>query len=145
MSGKNKFGFAPLGPGAETPQRKRSVGPMGAAVRDAADNLQESTNQKVEQRRRNAEDAQAFRAARDEGRVLVRIPLGEFARGQPAQPAFAVGGQRFAFNVCYEDLFGEELAASVRAPVNATVLVNVSNIAWFGDSHALPQHLVGEP
>jgi apolipoprotein N-acyltransferase len=72
---------------------------------------------------------------------LMRIPLGEFGRGAPDQPPFAVDSQRFAFNVCYEDLFGEELLASVRPPHSATVLVNVSNIAWFGDSHALPQHL----
>lgn len=73
--------------------------------------------------------------------ALMRIPLGDFGRGGFAQAPFAVGGQRFAFNVCYEDLFGELLNASIRAPLAASVLVNVSNIAWFGDSHALPQHL----
>lgn len=72
---------------------------------------------------------------------LMRIPLGDFARGRADQVPFAVGGQRFAFNVCYEDLFGEELLAPIRDPRAATVLVNVSNIAWFGNSHALPQHL----
>ncbi|MEN9315214.1 MAG: hypothetical protein RIS35_1607, partial [Pseudomonadota bacterium] len=72
---------------------------------------------------------------------LMRIPLGDFARGRADQAAFEVGGQRFAFNICYEDLFGEELLGAIRAPRGATVLVNVSNIAWFGDSHALPQHL----
>jgi len=71
--------------------------------------------------------------------ALMRIPLGEFARGAPGQSPFDVAGQRFAFNVCYEDLFGEEIAEAVRG--GATVLVNVSNIAWFGDSQALPQHL----
>lgn len=72
---------------------------------------------------------------------LMRIPLGDFARGRADQAPFEVGGQRFAFNICYEDLFGEELLPPIRAPRGATVLVNVSNIAWFGDSHALPQHL----
>ncbi len=71
---------------------------------------------------------------------MMRIPLGTFARGDRVQTPFAVGGQRFAINICYEDLFGEEIAGSVRDPAGATVLVNVSNIAWFGDSHALPQH-----
>lgn len=71
---------------------------------------------------------------------LMQIPLGEFGRGAPAQPPFEVGGQRFAFNICYEDLFGEELLESIRDG-GASVLVNVSNIAWFGDSRALPQHL----
>lgn len=69
------------------------------------------------------------------------IPLGDFARGAPVQPAFEVGGQRVAFNICYEDLFGEEIRRALPGPDGATVLANVSNLAWFGNSHALPQHL----
>ena len=71
--------------------------------------------------------------------ALMRIPLGEFGRGPATQPPLVIDGQKVAFDICYEDLFGEELAAQVRD--GATILVNVSNIAWFGDSHALPQHL----
>jgi len=70
---------------------------------------------------------------------LMRIPLGDFARGAKGQEPVPIAGQRVAFDICYEDLFGEEIAAQVRD--GATILVNVSNIAWFGDSHALPQHL----
>ncbi len=72
---------------------------------------------------------------------LMRIPLGDFGRGAAQQPSFAVSGQRLSFNVCYEDLFGEELIDALLGEAGATVLVNVSNIAWFGNSHALPQHL----
>ncbi|HZH07636.1 MAG TPA: apolipoprotein N-acyltransferase [Lautropia sp.] len=72
---------------------------------------------------------------------LMTIPLGDFGRGSPDQPPFAVGGQRIAFNICYEDVFGEELLPAVTRVDGATILANVSNIAWFGDSHALPQHL----
>jgi apolipoprotein N-acyltransferase len=72
---------------------------------------------------------------------LMTIPLGDFGRGGPDQPPFAVGQQRIAFNICYEDVFGEELLPALRGPDGATILANVSNIAWFGDSHALPQHL----
>jgi apolipoprotein N-acyltransferase len=73
---------------------------------------------------------------------LMNIPLGDFNRGALPQAAWAVSGQRVAPNICYEDLFGEELAASFRAPdVAPTVLVNLSNIAWFGDSIAIDQHL----
>ena len=72
---------------------------------------------------------------------MMHIPLGDFARGAPGQPPFEIGGQRIAFNICYEDLFGEEIREAVRGDRGATVLANVSNIAWFGDSHALPQHL----
>ncbi|MEL6522358.1 MAG: ParB N-terminal domain-containing protein [Pseudomonadota bacterium] len=79
MSGKNKFGFAPVEPSKEARRRDRSPGPMGVAVREVADNLQETTEAKVEQRRRNAEDAKAFRAAQSEGRVLVQLPVGNIA------------------------------------------------------------------
>jgi apolipoprotein N-acyltransferase len=72
---------------------------------------------------------------------MMRIPLGDFARGPAVQPPFEVGGQRIAFNVCYEDLFGEEIRGVLNGAGGATVLANVSNIAWFGNSHALPQHL----
>lgn len=51
-------------------------------------------------------------------------------------------GQRVALQICYEDLFGEELAKQFRQAATApTVWVNMSNIAWFGDTHAVPQHL----
>ncbi len=79
MSRSNKFGFEPLETKPTTPRRERSPGPMGAAVRDVADNLAETTEAKVAQRRQNAEDAKNFRLARDEGRVLVRISLAEIA------------------------------------------------------------------
>ena len=70
---------------------------------------------------------------------MMVMPMGDFARG-PADPApLAVADQQIAFNICYEDLFGEELTG--RVELGATILINVSNIAWFGGSHALPQHL----
>ena len=73
---------------------------------------------------------------------LMNIPLGDFNRGALPQPTWAVAGQRVAPNICYEDLFGEELAASFRTPdVAPTVLANLSNIAWFGNSVAIDQHL----
>lgn len=74
---------------------------------------------------------------------MMQIPLGDFERGPLAAPSFTVMGQRLAPNICYEDLFGEELARRFRHPAQApTVLVNLSNIAWFGETVALPQHLV---
>ena len=69
---------------------------------------------------------------------LVQIPLGSFSRGGPDQPAIEAGGLRIAVNVCYEDAFGDEMAR--RSPA-ANLLVNVSNVAWFGDSLAPGQHL----
>ncbi len=40
-------------------------------------------------------------------------------------------------NICYEDVFGEEI---IRQLPEATLLVNVSNDAWYGSSHAAMQH-----
>ena len=70
--------------------------------------------------------------------AVLKIPLGDFARGAERQPPLAVAGQRVAANICYEDAFGEEI---IRPLPGATLLVNVSNVAWFGDSLAPAQHL----
>jgi apolipoprotein N-acyltransferase len=73
---------------------------------------------------------------------LMAIPLGDFNRGALPQPTFDWQGQRLAATICYENLFSEELAAqfadSAKAP---TILVNISNLGWFGDSLAMNQHL----
>jgi apolipoprotein N-acyltransferase len=73
---------------------------------------------------------------------MMNIPLGDFNRGTLQAPSFVVQGERIAPNICYEDLFGEELAARFRDPAQApTVFANISNIGWFGDTVAIDQHL----
>ena len=100
---------------------------------------------------------------------LMNIPLGDFDAGPVAAPSFewrvgpapsahpqpaagngphsgqaqaAVRVERLAINICYEDLFGEELAARFADPATApTMFVNVSNIGWFGNTVAIDQHL----
>jgi apolipoprotein N-acyltransferase len=73
---------------------------------------------------------------------MMNIPLGDFARGPVAAESFAFAGQRFGVNICYEDLFGEELAQRFAdARTAPTVLVNISNIGWFGETVAIRQHL----
>lgn len=73
---------------------------------------------------------------------MMNIPLGDFERGSVGQPSMAWRGERWAPNICYEDLFGEEIGARFRNSATApTVFVNLSNIAWFGDSIAIDQHL----
>jgi apolipoprotein N-acyltransferase len=73
---------------------------------------------------------------------MMQIPLGDFTRGPTVQPPFAVKDQRVLPNVCYEDAFGEEIAGQIRASTApATMLLNVSNLAWYGESVAIPQHL----
>lgn len=74
--------------------------------------------------------------------AMMNIPLGDFDRGPLVAPSFAVGAQRIGANICYEDLFGEELAARFSDPARApTIFANISNIGWFGDTIAIDQHL----
>jgi len=68
---------------------------------------------------------------------LANIPMSDQSRGQSGEP-FDLAGQKVAMNICYEDVFGEELIASLP---EATLMLNISNLAWYGDSHAQPQHL----
>ncbi len=68
---------------------------------------------------------------------VLHIPLADFARGGLDQRPLAIGGQRVAADICYEDAFGEEI---IRQLPEASVLVNVSNLAWFGNSLAPWQH-----
>jgi apolipoprotein N-acyltransferase len=70
--------------------------------------------------------------------AMARIPMSGFSRGPEDQAPFNLAGQRVAPNICYEDAFGEEI---IRALPEATLLVNLSNTAWFGKSLAQPQHL----
>ncbi len=69
---------------------------------------------------------------------VLSIPLSDFSRGALERAPLAVAGQQVAMNICYEDVFGAEMARSLP---EATLLVNVSNVAWFGDSLAPAQHL----
>ncbi|HEY7760504.1 MAG TPA: apolipoprotein N-acyltransferase [Burkholderiales bacterium] len=66
------------------------------------------------------------------------IPMSSFSRGDARQQPLAVAGQRVAANICYEDVFGEEIIGQLPA---ATVLANFTNDAWWGDSAASEQHL----
>ena len=69
---------------------------------------------------------------------LLSIPMSDFSRGGIQQPPLALAGEQIMPNICYEDVFGEEI---IRALPQATLLINLSNTAWFGDSWAQPQHL----
>jgi apolipoprotein N-acyltransferase len=72
----------------------------------------------------------------------MQIPLGDQTRGKLLQAPFQVKSQRVLPNICYENLFGEEIAEQLAAdPKPATLLLNVSELAWYGESIAIPQHL----
>jgi apolipoprotein N-acyltransferase len=66
------------------------------------------------------------------------VPLSDFSRGTDTPRPLEVAGTRVAVSICYENAFGEEVARQLPA---ATLLVNASNVAWFGDSLAPAQHL----
>jgi apolipoprotein N-acyltransferase len=68
---------------------------------------------------------------------VLQIPMGDLASGGAHQPPLNVAGQKVAVDICYEDAFGEEI---IRALPEATLLVNVTNDAWYGESHAAMQH-----
>jgi apolipoprotein N-acyltransferase len=70
--------------------------------------------------------------------AILHIPMSDFSRGPDTQPPMRLAGQKVAVNICYEDVFGEQI---IRALPEATLLANLSNVAWFGDSLAPPQHL----
>jgi len=73
---------------------------------------------------------------------LMKMPIGDQQRGDSYQPPLQLAGQRIAVNICYEDLFGAEIREAWRDPARApTLLLNLSNLGWFDDSLALPQHL----
>jgi len=69
---------------------------------------------------------------------LMSLPYTDFVPGAAQQPPLPAGGVLLGATICYEDAYGaEQLAVLDRA----TVLVNVTNDAWFGDSTARHQHL----
>jgi apolipoprotein N-acyltransferase len=68
---------------------------------------------------------------------VLQIPMGDQASGGAHQPPLNVAGQKVAVDICYEDAFGEEI---IRALPEATLLANVTNDAWYGESHAATQH-----
>lgn len=69
---------------------------------------------------------------------LLHIPLTDLSSGGRQQRPLDLAGQKVAVNICYEDVFGEEI---IRQLPEATLLVNASNDAWYGSSLAAHQHL----
>ncbi len=74
------------------------------------------------------------------GRLLdiLKVPMADFSRGAADQKLLEVGSNKIGMSICYEDSFGDE---AIRALPEASLLVNLSNDAWFGDSFAPHQHL----
>jgi apolipoprotein N-acyltransferase len=66
------------------------------------------------------------------------VPLSGFTRGGAEQAPMRLSNHLIAINICYEDAFGSEVA---RPLPGAELLVNMSNMAWYGHSLAAEQHV----
>ena len=71
-------------------------------------------------------------------RDWLNMPLSDLSRGGKYQKPMHLANQKVAANICYEDVFGEEI---IRQLPEATLLVNISNDAWYGTSYAADQHM----
>jgi apolipoprotein N-acyltransferase len=69
---------------------------------------------------------------------FLQIPMSDFTLGGDREPVLSLVGQPVGMNICYEDAYADEV---IRALPRATLLINASNDAWFGDSLAPHQHL----
>ena len=69
---------------------------------------------------------------------LQNLPYTDLTPGDRNQPALDAAGNKIGATICYEDAYGAEQLEVLK---EATLLVNVTNDAWFGDTTAAPQHL----
>ena len=68
----------------------------------------------------------------------LHIPMSDFSADKGVPTPLTAAGQKIGVSICYEDAFGEEV---IQVLPQATLLVNVSEDAWFGDSLAPHQRL----
>jgi len=69
---------------------------------------------------------------------LMSLPYDDFTAGNSRQPVLIAAGQKLGLTICYEDAFGGQ---QLKILGQATLLINVTNNAWYGDSTAPHQHL----
>ncbi len=73
---------------------------------------------------------------------MLGIPMANLKEGAPSQEPFTlVQKVQAAPTLCYEDLFSETIRQWWARGEAPGILINLSNLGWFGDSAALPQHL----
>ena len=63
----------------------------------------------------------------------LQLPMSDFSIGSDSQPMQCSDGINISLSICYEDAFGAEWRRNVG---DATLLVNISEDAWFGNSLA---------
>ena len=74
----------------------------------------------------------------------MNIPLGGYGYGQSRTPFNLQtddGSVKVAANICYENVFGEELALWHRVDSAPNIWVNLTNLGWFGDARTSPAHV----
>jgi apolipoprotein N-acyltransferase len=69
---------------------------------------------------------------------LMSLPYDDMTPGSEHQEIRTAAGQKLGLTICYEDAYGSAQLAVLR---QATLLINVTNNAWYGDSSAPHQHL----
>ncbi len=69
--------------------------------------------------------------------TFIQIPMSDLSPGTGPHVPLSLRGVKVGVSICYEDVYGEEMRALLPA---STLLVNVSNDAWFGASAAPHQH-----
>ncbi len=67
----------------------------------------------------------------------INIPMSDIDSGPDQQPLIIAAGQPLGISICFEDAFSRDVRRDLPA---ATILVNVSNDAWFDGSHESRQH-----
>jgi len=68
----------------------------------------------------------------------LNIPMSDFSPWLQLQPPLTAAGMKIGVSICYEDAFADEMRDRLPA---STVLLNVSEDAWFGDSLAPHQRV----
>ena len=71
-------------------------------------------------------------------RRYINIPYSDLQSGPVDQASMSINGVGLGVSICFEDVFSREILIALP---EASLLVNASNDAWFGDSLAPHQHL----
>lgn len=66
------------------------------------------------------------------------LEYSDFTHGPADQPPLVIAGETIGLSICFEDVFGDEIALAMP---EASILMNITNDAWFADSLAPHQHL----
>ena len=69
---------------------------------------------------------------------LINLPMVGFSAGKDNQKPLVLANQKIAFNICYENGFASELLS---AASQATLMANISDMVWYGNSIAEDEHL----